>query len=272
MAMETMTEALARLDAAGFGDDLMVVGPRLQRRPDGEALDLSTLQAVEIVRFEGASDPDDEAVVVAVATRVGVPVGTLALPFGPAASADEAAVLAGLHRSVVDPAEVTVPHDEHDHIAAVFADRAGAEAAVADLREIGLGSEHLGVAVHGPEHTVFEYDDEADIAHRLETGMGAGAVLGFFGGMLLFAVALPGVGTLAAGGIAALGGGCVLGGAFVGGTAGIAATAGEWDSHQRLRETRLEPHEVLVVACAHHHPGEVRDAVARHGGRLVEIG
>jgi hypothetical protein len=271
MAMETMTEALARLDAAGFGDDLVVAGSELRRAAAGEALDPSTLRAVEIVRFEGASDPDDEAVVVAVATRAGVPVGTLTLPYGPGASTDEAAVLKHLHRTLVDATEVAVAHDAHDHIAAVFGDRRSAEAAVADLREIGLCSEHLGVAVHGREHTVFEYDDEADLEHSLETSIGAGAVLGFLGGMLLFAVAVPGIGTLGAGGIAALGGGCVLGGALVGGTAGLAATAGEWDSHQRLRETHLEPHEVLVVACAHHHPRQLRDAFLRHGGRLVEV-
>jgi len=46
------------------------------------------------------------------------------------------------------------------HIAAVFGDRAHATEAVDALRELGLGSDHLGVAVRGEDAVVFEHDDE----------------------------------------------------------------------------------------------------------------
>jgi hypothetical protein len=40
---------------------------------------------------------------------------------------------------------------KHDHIAVVSADRAHAETAVDEMRALGLGSEHLGVAVRGTD-------------------------------------------------------------------------------------------------------------------------
>jgi hypothetical protein len=162
-------------------------------------------------------------------------------------------------------------HTAHDHVAAVFADRVSAEAAIDDLREVGLGSEHLGVAIHHSDRVVFERDEEQDMFDDVEAGVGAGAALGFVGGMLLFAIAVPGVGTLGAGGIAALGAATGFGGAMLGGF-GVAAASEELDEHQRLRETRLQPGEVLVVACAHAHAAQVEGALQRHGGRLVSVG
>lgn len=269
MALETMSQTLARLSAAGFGDDLVVADGRLRSAATGVDLDPATLLAVEIARFEGESDPADEAIVVAVATRAGEPLGTLTMPYGPGASEDEARVLSHLHRVVVGEQELAVAHDSHDHIAAVFGSRSDAESAVADLREIGLGSEHLGVAVHSRDRVVFEDDEERDLAHDIGTGVGKGAVIGFFGGMLLFAIALPGVGTLGVGGLVALGAGSVMGGVTIGGTLGIGAAEEEWDSHVLLRNYPLGENEVMVVACGHEHESLVRNAMARHGGRPV---
>ena len=90
--------------------------------------------------------------------------------------------------------------------------------------------------------------------------------------MLLFGIAVPGVGTLGAGGIAALGASSGLGGAMLGMYPGVAAASEEFDEHQHLRETRLQPGEVLVVACAHDHQRLVEAALQRHGGRLVSVG
>ena len=150
-------------------------------------------------------------------------------------------------------AEQTSEHDAHDHVAAVFADRVYAEAAIDDLREVGLGSEHLGIAIHHSDTVVFERDEEHDKIDDVEVG----AALGFLGGMLLLGIAVPGDGTLGAGGLAALGAAGGFGGAMLGGFFGVAAASDEFDEHQRLRETRLNPGEVLVVACGHDHPGLV---------------
>jgi hypothetical protein len=49
-------------------------------------------------RFEGISDPDDEAIVLALAHQPTGLAGILDAAFGPAASADEAAVLTHLPR------------------------------------------------------------------------------------------------------------------------------------------------------------------------------
>lgn len=268
MALESLSEVQRRLADAGFGDDLVAAGARLCSTATGVGHDPATLKAAEIVRFEGASDPDDEALLIAVSTRDGVPLGTFTTPYGPQASAEQAEILRHLHRVVLS-AEETSEHSVHDHVAAVFADRASAEAAIDDLREVGLGSEHLGVAIHHSDSVVFERDEEQDMIHDIEAGVGAGAALGFLGGMLLFAFAVPGVGTLAAGGIAALGAASGFGGAMLGGYAGVAAASEEFDEHQHLRETRLQPGEVMVVACAHKHGALVEGALQRHGGRLV---
>ncbi|MEY2960012.1 MAG: hypothetical protein RLZZ01_2580, partial [Actinomycetota bacterium] len=61
-------------------------------------------------------------------------------------------------------------HERHDHIGAVFAERASAEAAVEALRAIGLGSEHLGIAVRDDDIT-FAHDADAELL--ADTGRGA---------------------------------------------------------------------------------------------------
>lgn len=267
MTIESLSEAQQRLGDAGFGDDLVAAGSRLRSVATGAEYDPATLKATEIVRFEGISDPDDEALLVAVSTRRGVPLGTFTTPYGPSASADQAEILHHLHRVVLS-AEETSGHAAHDHVAAVFVDRVSAESAIKDLREVGLGSEHMGVAIDHSESAVFERDEEHDMMNDVGAGAGAGAVMGFLGGLLLFAMAVPGGGILAAGGIV-LGVASGFGGAMLGGYAGVGAASEEFDEHQRLRETRLQPGEVLVVACGHSHERLVESALQRHGGRLL---
>ncbi len=266
MTLETLSSTQRRLNAAGFVDDLTVRGDQLHGTPSGRSFDPKTLRAVEIVRFEGNSDPDDEALLVAVASLEGDPIGTFTVPYGPDASAAQADALRHLHR-VLTPRDEISGHDSHDHVAAVFPDHKTAEAGVADLRELGLGSEHLGVAAHQAGSVVFENDEEADLAHSAEMGTAAGAVLGFLGGMLLFSLAVSGIGV---GGILALGAGSVAGGAMAGGYWGVLKASDEFDDHERISHTRLDENEVLVVACSHGRRQAVEDAFLRHGGRLTQ--
>ncbi len=266
MTLETLSATQQRLTKAGFGDDLTARDGELHATPSGRTFDPRELLAAEIVRFEGDSDPDDEAVLVAVATRDGEPIGTFTVPYGPNTSAEEAEVLRHLHRVVASPEEAAA-HSDHDHVAAIFPNREAAEAAVADLREIGLGSEHLGVAVHQSGAVVFERDEEVGLAHSTEAGAGTGAVLGFLGGMLLFGLAVPGLGV---GGILALGAASATGGALTGGYWGVFASSDEFDEHEDLRHTTLADDEVLVVACSHDRQQAAEDAFLRHAGRLTK--
>jgi len=269
MTLETLSEAQRRLAEAGFVADLTVAGKFLRDSSSDRDYEPATLKVTELVRFEGTSDPGDEAVLFAIATREGAPVGTFTTPFGPNASAEQAEIMRHLHRVVATEQE-TAEHDAHDHIAAILPNRQAAEAAVNELREIGLGSEHLGVAIRHGDHVVFEHDEEADMAHDTEKGMLTGAGVGFLAGMLLFAVAVPGVGALGAGGIAALGAASGFGGSMLGGYLGVAMASDEFNSHETLREMSLGPDEILVVACAHHHPDLLEAALLRNGGRLVD--
>ena len=268
MALESLSHVQDRLGQRGFGHTLVATEFGLRDLTTGLDHEPDQLQVAETVRFEGASDPDDEAILLAIATRDGHPLGTFTTPYGRQASAAQAYLLRHLHRVVVTSEEAAV-HGDHDHVAAVFKSRMSAEAAIEDLREVGLGSDHLGVAIGHDDRAVFERDEEADLAHDVEKGVGAGAALGLLGGMLLFSVAVPGIGALGAGGIVALGAASGFGGAMLGGYFGIAADMATLEEHDQLRHTQLAPGEVLVVACGHHHRDLVQAAFQRHGGRHV---
>lgn len=270
MGSETLDQAVERLVRAGFGEHLAMVGASLRSTGTGIERDPSELKAVEILSFGDGGDSGRETLLIAVATTDDVPVGTFTAPNEPSPSSDSAKILAHLHRLVLSP-EQAAEHKAHDHVAAVFDDRGSAETAIRGLRKVGLGSDHLGVAIHHSDHVVFEHDEEQDMLSDIERGVGAGAALGFLGGMLLFAVAVPGVGTLAAGGIAALGAASGIAGAMLGGYTGVAVGSEEFDDHVRLRQTKLEPGEVLVVACGHGHQHLVESTLQGHGGRLVSV-
>ncbi|MDH3679454.1 MAG: hypothetical protein OEV40_05820 [Acidimicrobiia bacterium] len=271
MTLETLTGAQQRLTAAGFTEHLVVDDGRLRSTSTGDLHDPEALRVAEIVRFEGESDPDDEAILLAIAGRDNAPIGTMVTAYGPNASDEEAEMLRHLHRVLVSPEE-RAAHDEHDHIGAVFADRTSAEAAIDDLREIGLGSDHLGTAIADRDRIVFEHDESEDFLHDVEAGVATGAVMGLVGGMLIFGLALPGVGTLGVGGILAVGAATGLGGALFGGFAGVGAASRDLAEHERLRHTPLGDGEVLVVACSHDHATLVERALQRHGGRLLPPG
>jgi len=91
--METLSSALERLARAGFCDSF-------QPRSDGLlALDAGRLYAPEqlgveeVVRFEGESDPEDEAVLFALRSRDGAVRGTFVAPYGTAADPDSAEMM-----------------------------------------------------------------------------------------------------------------------------------------------------------------------------------
>jgi hypothetical protein len=87
---ETVSEALNRLNAAGYTDSyraepdgLRAVNARCIHAPENVVID-------EVVRFEGASDPDDEAIVFALRCTPHRIKGTYATSYGPNIAAADA--------------------------------------------------------------------------------------------------------------------------------------------------------------------------------------
>lgn len=92
----TLVDVIRDWKAAGFGADLFVAGGVLHCRQCHETHRPEEAEIVHVARFEGASDPDDEAVAFALrcvhcATR-----GILVAAYGPNASAEEADVIVAL--------------------------------------------------------------------------------------------------------------------------------------------------------------------------------
>ena len=91
----TLQAVLDAYAAEGFADSYDIgEDGRLTHRPTGEAEDLDDLEVVRLRRLEGASDPADMMLVVAVRSRHGGRQGVVLTPFGPNASEAQADVLA----------------------------------------------------------------------------------------------------------------------------------------------------------------------------------
>lgn len=157
-----------------------------------------------------------------------------------------------------------------EHLGAVFPDHASAEAAVEDLRESGLTDEHLGVAIAQDDRYVFEEDPQTEVAHGVEEGIAIGAPLGAVAGMTLFAVLVPGIGTIGLGG-ALLAGGITgtLAGGFWGAYLGLTNKERILDEESDWEHVPLDPGQVLLAVSGHDDPDVVRRTLERHGGRLV---
>lgn len=94
-AMETLSEAVRRLTDAGYERHLYPVDGHLVCGRCGAQFDPSTLSVDEIVRFEGASDPDDQAILFALDAGRGHR-GLYSSAYGAATSTDDVDVLVAL--------------------------------------------------------------------------------------------------------------------------------------------------------------------------------
>lgn len=83
MQLESFADAIQRLDRNGFTHALTADAGRVHDLATGERFDPETLAIDEIVRFEGASDPDEQAVLFALRTPAGDALGTFSAVFGP---------------------------------------------------------------------------------------------------------------------------------------------------------------------------------------------
>lgn len=81
---ETVADAVDRLTAAGYVGDFRAVEGGLRDSITGRIFAADELVIDELLRFEGATDPDDEALVLALRSRDGSVRGTYAMAYGPA--------------------------------------------------------------------------------------------------------------------------------------------------------------------------------------------
>jgi hypothetical protein len=90
MAMETVSEALRRLSAAGYLDDYWAEAGGLRGRLSGMVYAPDLFRIDEFVRFEGDSDPGDESAVFALTSDDDSTRGTYTVAYGPMMDAMDA--------------------------------------------------------------------------------------------------------------------------------------------------------------------------------------
>ncbi len=100
MAMETISEALARLTAAGYADEYRAEANGLRSSRTGEILPPDRFRVDEIVRFEGESDPSEESAIFALTANAGDGKGTYTIAYGPLMDALDADMVRRLPRAV----------------------------------------------------------------------------------------------------------------------------------------------------------------------------
>ncbi|MDB5100838.1 MAG: hypothetical protein JWM80_5259 [Cyanobacteria bacterium RYN_339] len=175
-----------------------------------------------------------------------------------------------------------------NRVSAIFSDRMQAEAAVEDLRRLGITDSQLSVISRheGEAHfagggggavidDVRRTDDVADATGKgLLGGAGIGALFG------LAAALIPGVGPfIAAGSLATIlgaTGGAIAAGAIVGATSGAVAgalTKAGYNEHEaKWYGAEVERGGVLLAVDTHGaaiSDTEVREMLVRRGGRLA---
>ena len=82
---ESVLDAVQQLEADGFGGSFSLHDEGLRCGVCGKAHSATTAEVVRVYRFEGPSDPDEEAVVYALRCPVCGAGGTLVSSFGPGA-------------------------------------------------------------------------------------------------------------------------------------------------------------------------------------------
>ena len=162
-------------------------------------------------------------------------------------------------------------------VSAVFDDHSEAEAAARDLREAGVPDSALSVIARRQEESGDYGDAEThEVKEKSEGalkgalgGAGVGAILG------IAALAIPGVGPLAAAGAiassaipeaAAIGAGV---GALAGGLTGLLTKHGVSEEDAKYYEERINSGGVFLSVDANEStldPAEVRDILYRNGG------
>lgn len=82
--METMVDALRRFGKRGYTDEFQARPEGLRSLATGEVFSPEHLIVDDVARFEGASDPGDEATIFALRSEEGETRGTYTVTYGPA--------------------------------------------------------------------------------------------------------------------------------------------------------------------------------------------
>ncbi len=96
----TVTDAINKLREKGFILDFNIVGDNLVSQ--AEKIDSEDFEIVDIYRYEGDSDPGDEAVVYAIQSKQGLK-GVLVTGYGASADAMSVKILEKLSKKVEGP-------------------------------------------------------------------------------------------------------------------------------------------------------------------------
>ena len=95
--METLAQAVERLSAAGYREDFRAEADGLRAVASGCVHAPEELVIEEIARFEGASDPQDQAILFALRCDVHGVRGTYVVAYGPATAPLDARMVRRLH-------------------------------------------------------------------------------------------------------------------------------------------------------------------------------
>lgn len=159
----------------------------------------------------------------------------------------------------------------------VFHDRSSADAAIDELRALGLSNSDVSVVVQGREGVEkFRGWDDRGEYRKDDVSAGEGAAVGGLTGLLIGAglMLIPGIGPIFAVGPLAAGlAGAVTGGvagAVTGGIAGGLIDLGVPDEDARYYERRIGEGAYLVTANCHGRDEQVRDIMRHHGAEDVQ--
>ena len=96
MCTETLSEALDRLVALGYTDDFCAEPDGLRARLGGTLHGPESMVIEEFVRFEGETDPSEEAIVFAIRSEKSGVKGTYTVAYGPGMDALDAEMVTRL--------------------------------------------------------------------------------------------------------------------------------------------------------------------------------
>jgi hypothetical protein len=100
--METMVDALHRFGKRGYTDEFQARPEGLRSLATGKVFSPERLIVDDIARFEGASDPGDEATIFALRAEEGQTRGTYTVTYGPAMDALDAKMVPRLREGRKD--------------------------------------------------------------------------------------------------------------------------------------------------------------------------
>ena len=151
--------------------------------------------------------------------------------------------------------------NQQSPVAAVFADRSQAEAAVAALRQAGFRDEQIGVAARDPHAEAAEKAAGGPDRAFARPTVGTGAGMGMLVGGALGGLAVTGAAIGAAPALLGL-----LGGALVGSLLGGLIDLGVPEEEARFYHGAVEEGQTLVTVHAEGREGQALDILREHGG------